>query len=522
MNQAMTELEMFSRSRSVVFSGTTPVEVPGPRQQQIKQITTEQQQSFKQAMDDLRKIADEPVENNRQARNGFRVKTLMSAMLVYQANWVLDDLGLFDSRMIDLKEKTRLVLIKLEQLKSEQTMELPANYAPPIELSQSQIAKLKESHKKISGQLEKMNNVIAKITGMLDDAVKRRDALNIKVGDLTEKLNIVPAAEAVKLQKMIGDLERERFKVLIEIEKLTAGPMELPAELQVQLDNQQLKEISGLKQLDQEKNLLETQLKSTQEGIDAQEAYLKSLQEQVRISEQKGRELAQRMDNLTARLKDDLKDLDELAAKRDDLARKAKTEAQSAEKYAKQANDDLKRYISAVSQAKSQLSPGRDDSVLNSTEGLETLEFTIGNFLMSAQLDKAKVDAASIKFIQTLAPILKRSQPFMTLPQNLEKFFQEASTNEKTLLDELAKILDQTIRQYEAVNNKAARGNFKTVVGTSLALALNKAAALLPQKSSEYLTKAKEVLDKIAPAGATVESDQSLVPAKQLRQELGL
>jgi hypothetical protein len=298
--------------------------------------------------------------------------------------------------------------------------------------------------------------------------------------------------------------------------------MELPDELQVQLDNQLLKDIAGLKQLDQEKNLLETRLKSIAEAVDAQEAYLKSLQEQVRISEQKSRELAQRMDNLTVRLKDNLKDLDDLVAKREDLARKARIDAQSAEKYAKQADADLKRYVSAVSQAKTQLSPGREDNFLKGVEGLETLEFSIGNILTSAQLNKAKVDAVSIKFIQTLNQILKRSQPFMILPQNLEKFSKDAPANEKTLSENLTNILDQTIKQYEALNNKAARGNFKTVVGTSLALALNDAAALLPQKSSEYLTKAKEVLDKIAPAGAPTEQDQSLVPAKQLRQELGL
>ncbi len=540
LNQAVTQLEIFSKSRSVVFWGTPATELsdsdlanlPGAgrakqNQQEIRKIVSEQQNNFKQAMDNLKRFADVSEVNNLQARDRARVGGLLAAMLVYRANWGVDGLGLFDNGLIDLNNKIQMVCIEMEQLKAQQVMVQPSNYDQAVNQSKAAIAELKKGEEKTAGQLKKVTTAITRLNESLASTIKQRDALVAKVGQLSEKLNVVPAQKALDMQKIIGDLERERFKVLIQIERLQAGPMELPAELPVQVGDQTLKEIGGIKQLEQEKLFLETRLKFTRDSIGSQETYLKSLEQQMKISGEKGTQLAKRLDGLTVQLKEYLKAMDEVVSQRAGLVGKAEADAQSGAKYAQQADKDLKQFTDAVGQAKSKAGPGVEDNYLKGAQEFESLGYTVGNIYVNAQLDKAKIVAGSLRFIGTLVPILKRAQPFGGLPAGLGKFVEGAPAEEKNLNENLSKALDQAVRQYDAVYKKASRGTMQGVVGTSLALALTQAAGLMPQKAKDFLAQAKEILNKIVPSSPTggtgaEQTDPLLAPARQLKQELGL
>jgi hypothetical protein len=539
VNQALTQLEIFSKSRSVVFWGTPVTELSEKdlsglagagkarqNQQEIRKLVTEQQDNFKQAMDNLKQFADADAGNNLQARNRGRAGGLLSAMLVYRANWGLDELGLFDSRLIDLKNKIQMVCIEMEQIKAQQVMVQPAMYDQAINQSKTGIAALKKNLEKTTGQLGKLNTAITRLKEALAGEIKQRDVLVAKVGELSEKLNIVSPERALAMQRIIGDLERERFLVLIRIERLTAGPKDLPAELPVQVGDLTLKKIGGIKQLEQEKLFLETRLKFLNESIGSQETYLKSLQQQMGISGEKGVQLAQRLDKLAARLKEYLKVLEAALSERARLVAKTEADAQAGAKYALQADKDLKQYLEAVEQAKSKVPPGVEDNFLKGSQELETVGYTLGNIYVNAQLDKAKVISSSLRFAQTLVPILKRAQPLAGLPAELGKFIENAPAEEKKLGEDLPRTLDQAVKMYDAVYKKSARGTMQGVVGTSLALALNQAAGLSPKNADEFLAKAKEILNKIvpvSPGGAGPDQmDPLLVPARQLKQELGL
>jgi uncharacterized phage infection (PIP) family protein YhgE len=539
LHQAVTQLEIFSKSRSVVFWGTPSAELSDDdlaklsgagrtkqNQQEIRKIVTEQQNNFKQAMDNLKQFADASESNNLQAWDRSRAGSLLAAMLVYRANWGVDELALFDSRLIDLKNKIQMTCIEIEQLKAQQVMVQPSNYNQAVDQSKAAIAELKKGEEKTAGQLQKLNTAITRLSEALANTIKQRDALVAKVGQLSEKLNVVPAQKALDIQKIIGDLERERFKVLIQIERLQSGPMELPAELPVQVGEQTLKEIGGIKQLEQEKLFLETRLKFLKESIGSQETYLKSLQQQMQISGEKGTQLAKRLDSLTARLKEYLKAMDDALSQRATLVGKAEADAGSGAKYAQQADKDLKQFIGAVDQAKSKVPPGVQDNYLKGSQEFDSLGYTVGNIYVNAQLDKAKVISSSLRFMKVLVPILKRAQPFGGLPAGLGKFVENAPAEEKKLGEDLPRVLDQAVKQYDAVYKKASRGTMQGVVGTSLALALNQAAGLMPQSAKEFLAKAKEILDKIVPASTggagSEQSDPLLAPARQLKQELGL
>jgi len=526
IDQAVMQLEVYSKSRSVVFAGTPDSDVPDSRtaQQKIRQVSSEQQQAFKRAMEDLRTVAEAPVEDNLQARDGARVKSLLAAMQLYVANWAVDDVTLFDSRFFALGEKINTTCIEMERLKQEQAKMQPVNYDAAIAHSKQVIDELTKAKSLNESQLKKLTEVIANLKTRLAGAIKQRDDLGTKIGEIADKVNTVPGSEGVRLQKMVGELERERFKVLLEIERLTAGPMELPPELQAEVGTQKLKEIGGLKQLEQEKLLLESRVKSATESLASQETYLKNLTQQVSIAVQKGSQLAKRLDELTAVLKGQLKGMDELMARRNDLSTKAMSATQTAMRTAQAASSDLKRFVGAVSQAKSKVPSGVDDDTIKGAEAMDSLEFSVAQVAVNAQLGRARILSATLRLIDTVVPVIKRGQQLTALPEALAKFVAEAPATQATIEKDLPEVLNKALTQYDSVNKKAARGNLQTVVGTSLALAFSQAAELLPAKKGEYETKANEVLDKImtAPAGGATESQDPLMqPAKELKRELG-
>jgi len=526
IDQAVMQLEVYSKSRSVVFSGTPDPDVPNAKakQQEIRRISSEQQQQFKAAMENLKNLANEPVEDNIQAKDAARVKTLLAAMQLYVSNGVVNELTLFDSQFVGLQEKINNTCIQIEQIKQEQEKIQPANYDQPINQSKLVITEVEKARELTDSQIKKLSAVIEKLQVRLKGLQEQRDTLNTKIGDISDKINTVSGEEAVRLQKIVGELEQARFKILVEIEKLTAGPMELPPELQVEVGTQKLQQIGGLKQLDQQKQQLLSQLKSIEQASASQKAFLNNLQQQVQIVSQKGAKLAQQLDAQTAVLKSQLKAMEELVNKRNALQRKADSEAQAAGRYAQQAGTDLKRYLGAVSQAKSSAAAGAEDNILKNAEGLDSLEFTIGNVTVSSQLNRAKIMSMTMRLMETLSPVIKRSQALTALPSELAKTAESAQATYTKMAKELSNALNQALGQYESVNKKASRGNFQTVVGTSLATAYNQASLLLPEKKQEFTAKANALLEKIvaAPTAGSSADDPLTLPAKELKKELSM
>lgn len=542
INKALTQLDLFSRSRAVVFRGIPAVELTdkdidrlGPtaararkNQQEIKEISARQQEQFKQALDELKRVADEPAETPEQNRQAARAQTLLAAMYAYLAGWEIDNLGLFDTGFINLKNQIRALCIKMEFLQAEQAGIDPKRYDALIDENNAIIRKWQARAQAAEADLKTFDRALKSLNAQLADAIKRRDILNVKIGEITDRLNTVSPARAYELQKKnVQDLETERFKVLIEIEKLSAGPMTLPPELEATLDNQPVKDISGIKQLEQQKRQLETRLQRYREALAAQDRHLKEVTKQKEFAGQQSRQIARQLDNLTKLVKENLSTLDDLVVQRTTLESKTEAQIQNTIAYAQKARQNLTQFLGAVSAAKSAVaSSGRDDPILKSQSEYSNLEFTIGKILINGQLDRARIRAQQLHFLEALEPILQRAQKAADLPVTLAKTLKTAPETRKTLATALDGDLKAALAQYRQVVDKArsTRGDLYTVVATSYALALNRAAGLAIDNATGYRDEARTIIDNVTvPGGAApggTSSDPLLIPVEQLKRDL--
>jgi hypothetical protein len=365
-----------------------------------------------------------------------------------------------------------------------------------------------------------VDEAIKALNAELVKVEKERDNLNVQVGQLTGKLANVPAAEGVKLQKQINDLEKKRFAVLVEIQKLQAGPLAVPKEFSVIVDTRKLTEVNGISQLEAEKAFLETRVTKTQEGINAQETYLKNLQQQMTIAEQKGQELAKQLTASSERLKTDLQALSTLVSERSGMMSKADKDLNGSVKWMQQADSDLKRYLSAVQQAGS--NAAGEDAFLKSAQGLDELGYSIGSIRADAQLAQVRLKSDNIQFMESVISILQNCQSFSTLPENLSAILKDGPAQVKAMKEDQAKSVESVVTQYESLYRSAGRSPLKPIIGAGMAEALSQAASLVPEKSKDYLAKAKEILGQVLPEGTAANSDPLLVPAKKLQQSLSL
>jgi len=527
--QAITQLEVYSGSRTVTLWGhptLSPKEVAGGQNeyQKILQTSEAQDKAFKESLDNLKQYADREAANNREAKWSAFAKWLAGAMLLYRGELVISEIGLTDARHIDVKDRVRQTCVEIEQIKSQEKLIGREHYTEVIGQSQTVIAELKKKQDITQSKMALLTTAIEKLNGQLADLTRQRDNLASRIGVLTAKLGTVSAKEGVGVQKQINRLEDERFKIVVAMEKLSSGPMDLPKDLPVTIDNEPLKTIGGLHQLTQEKARLQARLQGIQDGIKAQESYLKSVEQQVRISDQKKQQLTQRLDVLVPRLKEQLTALDEVVSQRGRLVSQAKGDIQLSSRYAQQADSDLKRFLGAVSEAANARS-GVEDNYLNELKGLDVLSFSIGYVQASAQLDLAKIMADTLVYTRALAPILQQSKSCAALPAGLLTFVQESADTEKKIKEDLPMMVDRVVNQYQSLYNKASRGNLQPVIGTHLASILFEASILLPDQSAKYISQAKELLAKIIPppaAGMAESQDPLLAPAKKLRQVMGI
>ena len=235
-----------------------------------------------------------------------------------------------------------------------------------------------------------LEKVINDLEIKVNDLGKQRDDLIARIGELSARQPNVPAQEALDLQKQIADLETQRFEVLMKLESLTVGPMTLPEDQQVMIGDRKLENITGLRQLNFEKNFLETRKEKIAQAVDSQEMYLKNLQQQVDITSQKGQQLTKELDRLNTVLKNDLQQMEETASARNTLFAKAGSDMSAASRYAQQAESDLKQYIAAVNEAASQVTDG-EDPFLKEAKSIESLQLSIGETRAAALLMTARL-----------------------------------------------------------------------------------------------------------------------------------
>jgi hypothetical protein len=525
ISQAVSQLEIFGNSRTVTLWGHEEAVLPAgslgkSAQQDVQQIGEQQKKDFSQSLAQLKTFADEPVKDNRKAKTSAFAKWLVAAMELYQGQMAVDQANLLEARQVNLKDQVLVSCLAFGQIKEQQANISPANYESAINQSQNVIAQLKKVLEVTRAQLAKVDSAIKGLNGELAEAEKQRDALNVEVGKLAAKLTSVPARQAVEVQRQINALEAKRFAVLVSIEKYQSGPLSLPEKYQVEVGDRKLTDVRGLTQMEAEKAFLATRVSKAEEGIEAQDAYRKNLQQQMAIAGQKGQQLAKELDELDGRMKVELEGLSQMVSQRAALRDQADKALKSAVRYAQQSENDLKQYIAAVSQAESGLS-GRDDPYLKEVKAVDDLAYSIGNIRVNAQLTLARLQADEIGFVEQMSSILSQCQAQASLPSNLDALVKEGQADLTTKKKELAETVESVISKYESLYKGSARSSFKPMVGTQLGLAFYKASSLVPEKSEEYLAKAKEVLGQVVGEGEAGVADSNLVPARKLQRVLG-
>jgi hypothetical protein len=524
IDQAIAQLEIYGNSHAVTFSGFVEPKFDDAQTrkalQAIHEESDRQVRDYDLVLENLKKFADKPVEKKIDAKMAAFTKWLTSVMLSYRGQVVMDRLKIDESRTQDIKNKVLLTSLEIEHLKSRQGLIKPENFDEAIAQSQAVIADLQKVAALTDSQLVALEKVINDLEIKVNDLGKQRDDLIARIGELSARQPNVPAQEALDLQKQIADLETQRFEVLMKLESLTVGPMTLPEDQQVMIGDRKLENITGLRQLNFEKNFLETRKEKIAQAVDSQEMYLKNLQQQVDITSQKGQQLTKELDRLNTVLKNDLQQMEETASARNTLFAKAGSDMSAASRYAQQAESDLKQYIAAVNEAASQVTDG-EDPFLKEAKSIESLQLSIGETRAAALLMTARLKLMQRNYLDTVVPILKRSAQFAELPETLETLAQTSQDDLETLNQERVSSIDNMISQYETLYRNAARSNLKSVVGTHYTLALYQATKLNPEGSVEYQAKAREILSQIAPA-ADAPDDPALKPIKELRRLLEL
>jgi hypothetical protein len=518
ISRAVSQLEIYGGSQAVSFWGRTPSTMPA--MQNVKQKCDEQTQKFVKAMNDLKVFADKQAEDAQQSKKTAFAKWLTGVMMFYQGRMEAGDVKMMDAREANVQDKVLLSSLNVRLLKSQEAAVSPANFDEAVKQSQDAIDAQKKVLEKASAQLSGVVSVLEKLKADLVKAQKERDDLNIRIGELTSKLANVPAAEGVKIQKQINELDTKRFGVLVTIQKFEAGPLTLAEGQSVTVDDRQLTQVSGIRQIEEEKAFLETRVAKAEEGIKAQETFLKNLEQQKNLADEKKQSLAKQLAAAGERLKTDLQALSALVAERSSILTNADKDLSGAARYAQQSDSDLKQYLSAVQNAAG--NAAGEDNYLKAAKGLEELAYNIGVLRAEAQLAQLRLKENDIRFLESVSAILQGCGSAESLPANLADLLKDSSEKIKSMKDEVSKTAEGIVAQYETLYRNASRSNLKPIIAANLVEAMNMALSLVPEKAKEYQDKIKEIMGQTLPDASANNSDPLLGPAKKLQQTLGL
>jgi flagellar biosynthesis chaperone FliJ len=536
IDNAVRQLEVFNRSRTVTFFSEDQLkltsddlvklkDVPTGKaleaQQTIQTISDRQLDEFNQSIDQLKTLVDDE-NQTMSSRTRAILRTLLSSMLNYRSFWSVNELLMTDTKLLQPARNIHLLCIELERLKSQHALIQPAADLELINSSEKAIADLKAEKEKTSSALAKVNKGLDMLQTRLKSLIEQRDTLANKIATLGATLNTISAKDAVDLQKTINTLETKQFAVTVQIEKFKAGPMPLPEEIQLTVGESYAENTAGIAGFQRAKELLEVQTKQIESSISSQSDYLEILKKQMKISEDKSAQLTGQQERLTLQLKNSLSELGVSFTVRQKIQSAADADIQLSLRQSQLADSDLKKYLGAIRDAESQNTSGQENPFLKQAKDIEILGYSIACDQADAQITRCSVIHAKIKFLEAFLPLLKRSEVWTVFQENMSAMMQDGPKQIESLKTELTTISTSTLNQYQSAYKSSQQGNFKSVVGTRLAWILYKVSLFQPDKAKEYQSEAKKLLNEISPAsaGGNVQPDRMTLASKELQQLL--
>ncbi len=491
-------------------------------QQKLKKLTDEQQKEFDNALKQLENFINQTPDKPANANTLAIAKALAGQFHLYNSYWLIDEIERQQISQRQLQSQIHTLCVKINAIKSEKEMLQPAVYQTVIRKTQSAIKFLQYTKAQTQNQLNEIEKAISKLKSKLASAIKQRNAIDIEIGKLSRKMDKADAQKALELQKKINALEGKRFEISTTIQKLRTGPYTLnrPIEIGFLKEHQTLKTIGGIEQLKQEQKRLKVRLSKIDDAIKLQREYLKNINSQMKIATGKAALVAKQLDGLTAKLKKQLSKLDEYVSTHQKLYQKADNELSQAVKLLKSAQADAKKYISAIKQAASNVSgAGRTDNFLQEASKTQNLIFSIDNVLVDALLLKANLIANNAIYIKSIANTLKYSEEITAAPEMLEKLAKQANSQIAKLNKDKTSLVEQAIKISQSAA-KSARGDMDAIIKTQFAITLYQAASIAPERASEYIQQAKDILNEIISKKGNA-NQSTLIAAKELAEQLG-
>jgi len=536
MGEALKQLEIFGGSRTVVMWAEEPAELSDEQlqalkdvsptkakadQQKIKELTSKEVAAFNAALDKLEQVlGNTPPEAANTSKSIALAQGLAAEMRAYRATWAIDKYKLAEKTVLASQEKVRGLALEIKALEAEQSQLAKQTLTEPMGQAQKAIDDFQKAQKVAQGQLQRIDGAIEHLEALLKDATRRRDDLNLQITKLTNQLSRLGAEQAVSVQKKVNTLEAKRFRVSVQIDKLKAGPFQLPPEQTVELTGRELTTIAGLEQLRHEREILQQRTEKIEQAIDAQTKHVNDLQAQAKINVQKGQTVAARIDALEKALEQAIGALSDDLDQSSKLAEEGEKHLARARKYGDQAQRSAKQYFNAVRTASQGLKPGTKDYFLDEAQAAAPIGLVFDDIIVEVMLTKADVLAQRMRQLQSLPGVLETAKKYLQ-QEDLSKYLEEAETKSQELADELKKSIEDSIQISEAMRKRAKSAELQLVYSAKLAAVCYRVSTLGTDQSAQYLDQAKQICQELLEKNPNPE-DPLAGPVFQLKRILGI
>lgn len=315
---------------------------------------------------------------------------------------------------------------------------------------------LEEKKKTIEKQIQTIDNYIKQLSQQRKDKIEKAQNLNVEIGKLSSKALSASAKEALTIQKKIIDLENARQRITEAIEKLTAGPYELPKPLTIGIESSRtLTVIGGITQLEQEKAILHTKLDAIKAQIAIQDRFIDYLETQKDLIYKQQTTSNERTDELKKDIKANIDIFTEMIKVRADITKAAELDIDSALKDTDLASSYLNNYLQNVSVSQA------NNTLLEEIKGFNSLRSAILSARVDTLLLKAELISTNSSDFKILSKLLDTISGLIDLPDSLTHirklcegidFDKEAAD----ITNKLIKTADEMVKQADIKDRPTA------------------------------------------------------------------
>jgi hypothetical protein len=497
LDQALRDLALVDASRTVIMWGHDPsaeeMKTLPPKVRQSYQAAPKHLEALDKSIAALESAASANPDAAAVSQQLVAANAFAANMRLYQARLSIETYRRLNAGLWDRYTAIRMLA---GELSADQSLLEEINrkgLLPAVEQTKATMAKMAMLRGIIDGQRTAVLAAQTALQNQLAATEKQRAELDTQIGTLTGKLSTMKAADAVELQKKINDMERQRFDLTKQVDRLRTGPFTLPQALVLD-EGYSVQEIAGLHQLAEELKIVDGRLAAIDAGIKAQQIVLSGLDKQGELEGRQGQELAAAIDAKTKTLTQQVADLAAAVQQAETAKSKAEQSLAKAGKNAQAATTAAKAFVTAVNQASQNVAAGTVNEYLDAVK--KVMNISAPTELLSAQIVMTKVELMGAARDQ-----LALIQPVLDVPVTLPEPLATMKKEPATVLADQAKAIEEAVTSATATIDrvrKQARTPEETLIaGVALGSAYYRGAVVLPEKAAEYGPLAMAVVNEL-------------------------